>query len=347
MLFRSQIVVGRPDVKGRKDILKIHTKGKPLNEDVDIDTVAKITSGFTGADLANLMNEAALLTARYNKRAITMDEIQKAFVKIGIGTEKKSYIISDEDKRITAYHEIGHAILHEVCDKIESVHSVSIIPTGFAAGYTMPVPKEDHKHMTKSRMMQEIITLLGGRAAEELVIGDITTGASNDIERATAIARDMVTKYGMSPLGPIKFGNEQEEPFLGRDYNHQRNYSDAVAIEIDEQISKIVNDCHDEAIALLKEHLEVLHTASEILIKKEKITGREFRALMRGETIDEDVVDEINFFETDDEMEQDRKKSSDISLVKKDPAYPEVHSDNVDILTKKPESVDNKDDHNA
>ena len=322
--FDRQVVVGRPDVKGRKDIIKIHAKGKPLNEDVDIETIAKITSGFTGADLANLMNEAALLTARHNKRAIDMEEIQKAFVKIGIGTEKKSYVITDEDKRITAYHEIGHAILHEILDKIEQVHSVSIIPTGFAAGYTMPVPKEDHRHMTKTRMLQEIISLLGGRAAEEIVIGDITTGASNDIERATNIARDMVTKYGMSSLGPIKYGNEQEEPFLGRDYNHQRNYSDALATEIDKQISEIVRECHDKAVALLKENIEVLHSASEVLIKKEKITGREFRKLMRGESVDIDTVDDINFFETQEELEADKQameqkeKAESVSLAKAD-----------------------------
>lgn len=322
--FDRQIVVGRPDVKGRKDIIKIHAKGKPLNEDVDIETIAKITSGFTGADLANLMNEAALLTARHNKRAIDMEEVQKAFVKIGIGTEKKSYVITDEDKRITAYHEIGHAILHEILDKIEQVHSVSIIPTGFAAGYTMPVPKEDHRHMTKTRMLQEIISLLGGRAAEEIVIGDITTGASNDIERATNIARDMVTKYGMSSLGPIKFGDEQEEPFLGRDYNHQRNYSDALATEIDKQISEIVRECHDKAVALLKENMEVLHSASEVLIKKEKITGREFRKLMRGESVDIDKVDDINFFETKEELEADKQamqqkeNTESVSLAKAD-----------------------------
>lgn len=303
--FDRQIVVGRPDVKGRKDILKIHTKGKPLNEDVDIETIAKITSGFTGADLANLMNEAALLTARYNKRAITMDEVQKAFIKIGVGTEKKSYVISDEDKRITAYHEVGHAILHEVLNHIEPVHSISIIPTGFAAGYTMPVPRDDHRHITKTRMIQEIVSLLGGRAAEELVIGDITTGASNDIERATATARDMVTKYGMSPLGPIKFGDEQEEPFLGRDYNHQRNYSDAIAIEIDKQISDIVNDCYAKAKELLQEHMGVLHKASEVLIKKEKVTGREFRKLMKGEAIDEEHVEELNIFETPEDEEKE------------------------------------------
>lgn len=322
--FDRQIVVGRPDVKGRKDIIKIHAKGKPLNEDVDIETIAKITSGFTGADLANLMNEAALLTARHNKRAIDMEEVQKAFVKIGIGTEKKSYVITDEDKRITAYHEIGHAILHEILDKIEQVHSVSIIPTGFAAGYTMPVPKEDHRHMTKTRMLQEIISLLGGRAAEEIVIGDITTGASNDIERATNIARDMVTKYGMSSLGPIKFGDEQEEPFLGRDYNHQRNYSDALATEIDKQISEIVRECHEKAVALLKENMEVLHSASEVLIKKEKITGREFRKLMRGESVDIDKVDDINFFETEEELEADKQamqqkeNTESVSLAKAD-----------------------------
>lgn len=188
----------------------------------------------------------------------------------------------------------------------------------------MPVPKEDHRHMTKTRMLQEIISLLGGRAAEEIVIGDITTGASNDIERATNIARDMVTKYGMSSLGPIKFGDEQEEPFLGRDYNHQRNYSDALATEIDKQISEIVRECHDKAVALLKENMEVLHSASEVLIKKEKITGREFRKLMRGESVDIDKVDDINFFETEEELEADKQamqqkeNTESVSLTKAD-----------------------------
>ena len=298
--FDRQIVVGRPDIKGRSAILKVHAKGKPLQEDVDIETIARTTSGFTGADLANLMNEAALLTARHNKRAIDMEEVQKAFIKITVGTEKKSHIITEKEKRITAYHEVGHALIHEVLDALDPVHSISIIPTGFAGGYTMPIPKEDRMYLTKTKMIQEIVSLLGGRAAEEIVLGDITTGASNDIERATHIARDMITKYGMSELGPIKFGDEQEEPFLGRDFNHMRNYSEALATEIDKQIGELIHDCYLKAKDTLEKHMDILHKAAEVLMKKEKLTGKEFRKLMRGEEIDVEHLEEFNLFEFED-----------------------------------------------
>ncbi|MGL4738021.1 MAG: ATP-dependent zinc metalloprotease FtsH [Cellulosilyticaceae bacterium] len=294
--FDRQVVVGRPDVKGRESILKVHAKGKPLNEDIDLKIIAKTTAGFTGADLANLMNEAALLTARHNKRAIDMEEVQKAFIKITVGTEKKSHLVSDKEKRITAYHEIGHALIHEVLPNLDPVHSVSIIPTGFAGGYTMPLPREDKMYMTKSKMLDEIVSLLGGRAAEELIFGDITTGASNDIERATQIARDMITKYGMSDLGPIKYGNEQQEVFLGRDFNHERNYSENVATEIDKSIKDIVENAYVRSKALLQENMEVLHKASEVLLKKEKLTGNEFRKIMKGEAIDEEHVEELDLF---------------------------------------------------
>ena len=299
--FDRQIVVGRPDIKGRSAILKVHAKGKPLQEDVDIDTIARTTSGFTGADLANLMNEAALLTARHNKRAIDMEEVQKAFIKITVGTEKKSHVITEKEKRITAYHEIGHALIHEVLDALDPVHSISIIPTGFAGGYTMPIPKEDRMYMTRTKMIDEIVSLLGGRAAEELVLGDITTGASNDIERATHIARDMVTKYGMSELGPMKFGDEQEEVFLGRDFNHTRNYSEDVATKIDQHIKGIIEKCYARAKEILELNMEILHKASEILMKKEKLTGKEFRRIMKGEEVDAEHLDELNIFDFDDD----------------------------------------------
>lgn len=312
--FDRQVVVGRPDVKGRESILKVHAKGKPLNEDVDLKVIARTTPGFTGADLANLMNEAALLTARHNKRAIDMEEVQKAFIKITVGTEKKSHLVTDKEKRITAFHEVGHALIHELLDTLDPVHSVSIIPTGFAGGYTMPLPKEDKLYMTKTRMLDEIVSLLGGRAAEELVFGDITTGASNDIERATNIARDMVTKYGMSELGPIKFGDEQEEVFLGRDFSHQRNYSEDVATAIDQHIRSIVENAYSRSKQLLTEHMDTLNRASEVLLAKEKITGHEFRKIMRGEDVDMEVVDEQSIFEMAQQMEKADQEEAEREL---------------------------------
>lgn len=312
--FDRQVVVGRPDVKGRESILKVHAKGKPLNEDVDLKVIARTTPGFTGADLANLMNEAALLTARHNKRAIDMEEVQKAFIKITVGTEKKSHLVTDKEKRITAFHEVGHALIHELLETLDPVHSVSIIPTGFAGGYTMPLPKEDKLYMTKTRMLDEIVSLLGGRAAEELVFGDITTGASNDIERATNIARDMVTKYGMSELGPIKFGDEQEEVFLGRDFSHQRNYSEDVATAIDHHIRSIVEDAYDKSKQLLTDNMDTLNRASEVLLTKEKITGHEFRKIMRGEDVDMEVLDEQSIFEMAKQMEQADQKEAEREL---------------------------------
>lgn len=303
--FDRQVVVGRPDVKGRESILKVHAKGKPLQEDVDLSVIARTTAGFTGADLANLMNEAALLTARHNKRAVDMEEVQKAFIKITVGTEKKSHIVSDKEKRITAFHEIGHALIHELLPDLDPVHSVSIIPTGFAGGYTMPLPREDKLYITKAKMLDEIVSLLGGRAAEEITFGDITTGASNDIERATHIARDMVTKYGMSELGPIKFGDEQEEVFLGRDFNHTRNYSEDIATSIDHHIRSIIEDAYQKSKDLLTENIEILHKASEILIKKEKITGKEFRKIMKGEAVDTEHVEELNIFALQEDIAPD------------------------------------------
>ncbi len=282
--FDRQVYVGRPDVKGREAILRVHAKGKPMDPEVDLKVVAQTTSGFTGADLANLLNEAALLAARSNKKAIDMAEIQKAFVKVGIGTEKKSRVISDKEKFITAYHESGHAILFEVLSELDPVHSISIIPTGMAGGYTMPLPGEDRMYMTKLRMEQEIISLLGGRAAEFIVLKDVTTGASNDIQRATAMARSMVTQYGMSDiLGPIQFGDDSNEVFIGRDWGHARNYSEDVATTIDKEVRRIVDTAYSEAIRLLKENMEVLHACAKLLVEKEKITGAEFRELFEEE----------------------------------------------------------------
>lgn len=287
--FDRQVYVGRPDVKGREAILRVHSKGKPMAPEVDLKVVAQTTAGFTGADLANLLNEAALLSARDGKKAIDMESLQKALIKIGVGTEKKTRVISDKEKYITAYHESGHAILFEVLSELDPVHSISIIPTGMAGGYTMPLPGEDKMYMTKLYMEQEIVSLLGGRAAEALVIKDITTGASNDIERATAMARGMVTRYGMSEiLGPIQFGEDSNEVFIGRDWGHTRNYGEAVATTIDEEVKRIVMGAYNEAIRILQENMEVLHASAKLLVEKEKVTGDEFRKLF-----DADVRAEI------------------------------------------------------
>ena len=278
--FDRQVYVGRPDVKGREAVLRVHAKGKPMAPEVDLKVIAQTTAGFTGADLANLLNEAALLTARDGKKQIDMEEIQKALIKIGVGTEKKTRVISEKEKYITAYHEGGHAILFEVLSELDPVHSISIIPTGMAGGYTMPLPGEDRMYMTKMMMEQEIISLLGGRAAEELVIKDITTGASNDIERATALARSMVTQYGMSEkLGPIQFGGNSNEVFIGRDWGQERNYGENVATTIDQEVNRIVTEAYQEAKRLLKENMEMLHATAKLLVEKEKVTGDEFRAL--------------------------------------------------------------------
>jgi cell division protease FtsH len=278
--FDRQIVVGRPDIKGREAILKVHAEGKPFEDEVDLSEIAKMTSGFTGADLENLLNESAIEAARADRKKIIMNDVREAFIKVGIGKEKKSRVISDKEKKVTAYHEAGHAILHEVLSEMDPVHSVSIIPTGLAGGYTMHIPEEDRLYVTKTEMEQEIVTLLGGRAAEKIIFDDITTGASNDIQRATSIARNMVSKYGMSDkLGPIQFGSDNDEVFLGRDYGHTRVYGEEVAATIDNEIKNIVETAYKKAIDLLKENMDMLHKMSETLLDKEKITGDEIEAM--------------------------------------------------------------------
>ena len=280
--FDRQVTVGRPDVRGREEILKVHAVGKQLAADVDLKVVAQSTSGFTGADLENLLNEAALLTARVNKKQIDMEEVRRAFVKIGVGTEKKSKVISQKEREITAYHEAGHAIMFEMLEELDAVHIVSIIPTGRAGGYTMPLPTEDKSYLSKTNMEQQMVSLLGGRAAEEIVLNDITTGASNDIERVTAIARGMVTRYGMSEtLGPILFGEEQTEVFLGRSMGEARNYSEEIAQTIDKEVNRLVAHAYQESKRILHEHMQVLHDCAKLLLEKEKITGDEFRALFK------------------------------------------------------------------
>lgn len=307
--FDRQVYVGRPDVKGREAILRVHAKGKPMASEVDLKVVAQTTAGFTGADLANLLNEAALLTARDGKKKIDMEEIQKALIKIGVGTEKKTRVISEKEKYITAYHEGGHAILFEVLSELDPVHSISIIPTGMAGGYTMPLPGEDRMYMTKMMMEQEIISLLGGRAAEELVIKDITTGASNDIERATSMARDMVTKYGMSELlGPIQFGGDNDEVFIGRDWGHARNYGEVVAATIDQEVNRIVTDAYREAKRLLQENMEMLHATAKLLVEKEKVTGDEFRSLF-DQKVRNEVLGIANEAEQPTETAENREEN--------------------------------------
>lgn len=279
--FDRKVAVGRPDVKGREEILAVHTKEKPLGEDVDLHRIAQTTAGFTGADLENLMNEAAINAAKENRKFLLQKDIEKAFIKVGIGSEKRSKVISDKDKRITAYHEAGHAILFHVLPDVGPVHTVSIIPTGVgAAGYTMPLPDTEDLHMTKGRMLQNIMVSLGGRIAEELILDDITTGASQDIKQATATAREMVTQYGMSEkIGMVNYGSNDSEVFIGRDLAHARSYGETVASAIDSEVKRIIDECHGKAKKLIMDHEDILHQCSALLIEKEKIGQQEFEAL--------------------------------------------------------------------
>ena len=279
--FDRKVAVGRPDVKGREEILKVHSKEKPLSEDVDLHRVAQTTSGFTGADLENLMNEAAIISARENRRFIKQSDIDRAFVKVGIGAEKRSKVISEKDKKITAYHEAGHAILFHVLPDVGPVHTVSIIPTGIgAAGYTMPLPEKDEMFNTKGRMKQNIMVDLGGRIAEELIFDDITTGASQDIKQATQIARAMVTQYGMSEkVGMIQYGGDENEVFIGRDLAHTKSYGNEVADTIDSEVKRIIDECYQKAKDIIKQYDYVLHACADLLIEKEKISQSEFEAL--------------------------------------------------------------------
>ncbi len=279
--FDRQVHVGRPDVKGRLEILKVHSKKKPLADDVDLKTVARTSAGFTGADLENLMNEAAIGAAKESRAYLKQSDIERAFIRIGIGSEKKSRLISEKEKRITAYHESGHAILFHVLPDVGPVHTISIIPTGHgAAGYTMPLPEEDEMFETKGKMFHHIVVSLGGRVAEELVIGDVTTGASQDIKQATAIARAMVTKYGFSEkLGLINYEQGEDEIFIGKDLAHTRQYGERVASIIDEEVKRIIDEAYDKARSLISENRDVLDRSAQLLIEKEKLSREEFEAL--------------------------------------------------------------------
>lgn len=279
--FDRKVAVGRPDVKGREEILRVHAKDKPLGEDVDLAQIAQTTAGFTGADLENLLNEAAIMAARDSRSYIMQQDIKHAFIKVGIGAEKRSKVISEKEKKITAYHEAGHAILFHVLPDMDPVYTISIIPTGVgAAGYTMPLPENDEMFNTKGKMLQDITTLLGGRVAEEIIFGDITTGASNDIKRATTTARAMVMQYGMSEkMGLIAYGDEGDEVFIGRDLAHTRSYSEEVAKDIDQEIHEIIDGCHKKAREIILEHEDVLHKCAALLLEKEKVQRDEFEAL--------------------------------------------------------------------
>ena len=315
--FDRQVVVGEPDVKAREEILRLHAKGKPFVESVDFKVIAKNTSGFSGADLENMVNESALLAARKNKKQIDMIDIEEALVKVMMGPEKRSKVISDKDKKLTAYHEAGHAIVSRFLKNHDTVHQISIIPRGMAGGYTMYKPNEDKTYASKLEMEEHIVSLLGGRVAEKLVLDDISTGASNDIERASKIARNMVTRYGMSDkLGPITFGVSQEEVFLGRDFGSQRNYSEKVASEIDEEVKRIITTAYDKAEELLKENMDKLHKTAELLLEKEKIDADEFDAVF-GVVKEEPKQEEVKVKEEpQDEKEakvtKTRKKKTDI-----------------------------------
>lgn len=279
--FDRKITVGRPDVRGREEILRVHAQNKPLGDDVDLPQIAQTTAGFTGADLENLLNEAAIFAAKENRGYLLQKDIKKAFVKVGLGAEKKSRVVSEKEKKITAYHEAGHAILFHLLPDVGPVYTVSIIPTGVgAAGYTMPLPEKDEMFLTKGKMLQEIMVDLGGRIAEELIFDDITTGASQDIRQATSVARNMVTKYGMSDaLGLVNYDSDNDEVFIGRDLAHTKGHSEQVAGTIDAEIKRIVDECYEKAKKLILEHREVLDACAQLLLKKEKITRDEFEAL--------------------------------------------------------------------
>ncbi len=284
--FDRQIVVGRPDVKGREDILKVHAKNKPLADDVNIEDIARTTVGFTGADLENLLNESAIKAAKENKAFISMEDIKKSFIKVGIGTEKKSRIVSDKEKKITAYHEAGHAILFHVLPDVGPVYTVSIIPTGpGAGGYTMPLPEKDEMYLTKGKMLQDIMVSLGGRIAEEIIFGDITTGASSDIKKATKAARMMVTRFGMSEnIGVICYEDDDDEVFIGRDLAHAKGHSEEISGQIDREVKSIIDDCYKKAKDIILENESVLHRCAQLLLEKERISRDEFEALFGNES---------------------------------------------------------------
>ena len=330
--FDRQIVVGYPDVKGREDILKVHTKNKPLGPDVELDVIAKTTVGFTGADLENLVNEAALLAARKGRKAITMEDIEMATIKVVAGPEKKSHVVPDKDKRLTCFHEAGHAVSTYYCQTQDKVHEISIIPRGMAGGYTMSLPAEDRSYDTKKGMQENIVTLLGGRIAEKLVLDDISTGASNDLERATKIAKAMVTRYGFSDrLGPIVYGQDESEVFLGRDLGHSRDYSETIAAQIDEEIRAVIDDAYDRCENILTEHMDQLHKVAEFLYEFEKINGADFERLMQGDfTVFDEHRRKKNAEKLSDSSKKEEPKNTD--TVRSEPEQKELPTEDDSIL---------------
>ncbi len=311
--FDRQVYVGYPDINGREAILKVHAKGKPFAEDVKLGVIAKTTAGFTGADLENLLNEAALLAARKDRKAITMIDIEEATIKVIAGPEKKSRAVSEKEKKLTAYHEAGHAIVTYALPNQDPVHEISIIPRGRAGGYTLSLPTEDRYYQSKSDMLEQITTLLGGRVSEHLILGDISTGASNDIQRASSIARKMVTQYGMSEkLGPIVFGTGHEEVFLGRDFSQGKNYSETIAAQIDEEVKKIIDGGYERAEEILKEHLDELHKVAKYLFSYEKMDEEVFAKAMAGEEIDPVVLGTLPE-KTDDTPESEQEHHAEES----------------------------------
>ncbi|MGN1480406.1 ATP-dependent zinc metalloprotease FtsH [Porcipelethomonas sp.] len=314
--FDRQIVVSYPDIKGREEILKVHTRNKPLGPDVNLKTIAQTTAGFTGADLENLVNEASLLAARANRKAITKEDIEEATIKVVAGPEKKSRVVTEREKKLTSYHEAGHAVCTYYCPSQDKVHQVSIIPRGMAGGYTMSLPEHDKSYVSRTEMRENIVTLLGGRVAEKLILDDISTGASNDIERATSIARNMVTRYGFSDkLGPMVYGHDQGEVFLGRDFSSGRDYSENVAAEIDAEMREIIEDGYQRSKDILEEHIDQLHFLAKYLMKYEKIDDKDFEALMKGE-MDSSV------------LENTPEETQDNSEILPEPENPEISSTN-------------------
>ncbi|MGW8115429.1 ATP-dependent zinc metalloprotease FtsH [Caproicibacterium sp. NSD3] len=339
--FDRQVTVGYPDIKGREAILHVHARGKPLAPDVDLRTIAGSTAGFTGADLENLLNEAALLSARKGLKAITMLEIEEATIKVMMGTEKKSHIMSDKEKKLTAYHEGGHAVATYYCPTQDPVHQISIIPRGMAGGYTMSIPTEDRSYKTKKEMKEDLVVLLGGRVAEAITLDDISTGASNDIERATKLARAMITKYGMTEaLGPITYGQDQGEPFLGRDMGHIRDYSEATASAIDKEIRSIMNDAYTRTHEILEQHLGQLHDVAVFLFKHEKMSGEEFRLVMEGK-MQELPSDDTNALPPDGKNSQKPEQQSEKSSEETSKADSESENAQENSSDQKPDSPQN------
>ncbi|UZT81877.1 ATP-dependent zinc metalloprotease FtsH [Caproicibacterium sp. BJN0003] len=339
--FDRQVTVGYPDIKGREAILHVHARGKPLAPDVDLKTIAGSTAGFTGADLENLLNEAALLSARKGLKAITMLEIEEATIKVMMGTEKKSHIMSDKEKKLTAYHEGGHAVATYYCPTQDPVHQISIIPRGMAGGYTMSVPTEDRSYKTKKEMKEDLVVLLGGRVAEAITLDDISTGASNDIERATKLARAMITKYGMTEaLGPITYGQDQGEPFLGRDMGHIRDYSEATASAIDKEIRSIMNDAYTRTHEILEQHLDQLHDVAAFLFKHEKMSGEEFRLVMEGK-MQALPTEDTNALPPDGETPQKPEQESEKSSEETSKADSESENAQENSSDQKPDSPQN------